>query len=218
MASIAPYPMTFDFDTVIERRGTDSQKWQKYAGRDILPLWVADMDFKSSPAIIAALQARVATAVTALDGVTAVALDFGVMTDIERGKVARLEARRRLHLTMIGLEVTHRAWLTDEHADEQHHGDHARVADEIGARPAGEDREPDHGQRAEALDDAGVVDARRELLVGNDLPEEHRVRRRALDGELGEGAILKLAEALDSYIPTPERAVDRKSTRLNSSH
>jgi cystathionine beta-lyase len=53
--------MTFDFDTVIDRRGTDSQKWQKYAGRDILPLWVADMDFKSSPAIIAALQGRVAT-------------------------------------------------------------------------------------------------------------------------------------------------------------
>ena len=53
--------MTFDFDTVIDRRGTDSQKWQKYAGRDILPLWVADMDFKSSPAIIAALQERVAT-------------------------------------------------------------------------------------------------------------------------------------------------------------
>jgi cystathionine beta-lyase len=53
--------MTFDFDTVIERRGTDSQKWQKYAGRDILPLWVADMDFKSSPAIVAALQERVAT-------------------------------------------------------------------------------------------------------------------------------------------------------------
>lgn len=52
--------MTFDFDTVIERRGTDSQKWQKYAGRDILPLWVADMDFKASPAIIAALQERVA--------------------------------------------------------------------------------------------------------------------------------------------------------------
>jgi len=55
--------MTFDFDTVIERRGTDSQKWQKYAGRDILPLWVADMDFKASPAIIAALQERVAQGV-----------------------------------------------------------------------------------------------------------------------------------------------------------
>lgn len=61
VASIAPYPMTFDFDTVIERRGTDSQKWQKYAGRDVMPLWVADMDFKSPPAIIAALQERVAT-------------------------------------------------------------------------------------------------------------------------------------------------------------
>jgi len=51
--------MTFDFDTPVNRVGTDSQKWQKYAGRDILPLWVADMDFKSSPAIIAALHARV---------------------------------------------------------------------------------------------------------------------------------------------------------------
>lgn len=52
--------MTFDFETPPVRLGTDSQKWQKYAGRDVLPLWVADMDFKSSPAIIAALQERVA--------------------------------------------------------------------------------------------------------------------------------------------------------------
>lgn len=51
--------MTFDFDQPHDRRETDSQKWQKYAGRDILPLWVADMDFKSSPAIIAALHRRV---------------------------------------------------------------------------------------------------------------------------------------------------------------
>jgi cystathionine beta-lyase len=52
--------MTFDFEHVPQRLNTDSQKWQKYAGRDILPLWVADMDFKSSPAIVAALQHRVA--------------------------------------------------------------------------------------------------------------------------------------------------------------
>jgi cystathionine beta-lyase len=51
---------TFDFDTVHERRGTDSQKWQKYAGRDILPLWVADMDFRSPPVVLEALQQRVA--------------------------------------------------------------------------------------------------------------------------------------------------------------
>ncbi|HEX2854595.1 MAG TPA: PatB family C-S lyase [Opitutaceae bacterium] len=51
--------MTFDFDHPPGRLGTDSQKWQKYAGRDVLPLWVADMDFQSSPAIIAALHERV---------------------------------------------------------------------------------------------------------------------------------------------------------------
>lgn len=49
----------FDFDRAPERRGTDSQKWQKYAGRDVLPLWVADMDFVSPPPILEALRARV---------------------------------------------------------------------------------------------------------------------------------------------------------------
>jgi cysteine-S-conjugate beta-lyase len=51
--------MTYDFDTVLERRGTDSQKWQKYPGKDILPMWVADMDFRSSPQILEALHKRV---------------------------------------------------------------------------------------------------------------------------------------------------------------
>jgi len=50
--------MNFDFDTPPDRRGTDSQKWQKYAGREVLPLWVADMDFASPPAVIAALRHR----------------------------------------------------------------------------------------------------------------------------------------------------------------
>jgi cystathionine beta-lyase len=49
----------FDFNTVIERRNTASLKWDKYKGRDILPLWVADMDFKSPPAVLKALQGRV---------------------------------------------------------------------------------------------------------------------------------------------------------------
>ena len=51
--------ISFDFDTAPERRRTDSQKWQKHAGRDVLPLWVADMDFKSAPAILEALHRRV---------------------------------------------------------------------------------------------------------------------------------------------------------------
>ena len=50
----------FNFDTAPSRVGTDSQKWQKYAGRDILPLWVADMDFVSAPAIVEAIQQRAA--------------------------------------------------------------------------------------------------------------------------------------------------------------
>jgi cysteine-S-conjugate beta-lyase len=50
---------TYDFDEIIERRGTSCEKWEKYRGRDIIPLWVADMDFRSPPAIIEALQERV---------------------------------------------------------------------------------------------------------------------------------------------------------------
>lgn len=48
-----------DFDQVINRRGSSSSKWNKYQGEDVLPLWVADMDFRSPPEIIEALQARV---------------------------------------------------------------------------------------------------------------------------------------------------------------
>lgn len=52
--------MQFDFDQPIDRALSDSQKWRKYAGRDILPLWVADMDFAAPPAVVDALQQRVA--------------------------------------------------------------------------------------------------------------------------------------------------------------
>jgi len=49
---------TYDFDRIIERRGTDSIKWGLYED-DVLPMWVADMDFASPPAVIEALKARV---------------------------------------------------------------------------------------------------------------------------------------------------------------
>jgi cysteine-S-conjugate beta-lyase len=49
----------FDFDTFVDRGDTASEKWDKYKGRDIIPLWVADMDFPSPPAVIAALQERI---------------------------------------------------------------------------------------------------------------------------------------------------------------
>lgn len=48
-----------NFDLPIDRSATDSIKWQKYAGQDIIPMWVADMDFVSPPPVIQALQERV---------------------------------------------------------------------------------------------------------------------------------------------------------------
>jgi len=50
--------MPFDFDRVIDRRTSDSNKWRKFPP-DVLPLWVADMDFPSPPAVVQALRARV---------------------------------------------------------------------------------------------------------------------------------------------------------------
>ncbi|MCP5489452.1 MAG: putative C-S lyase [Verrucomicrobia bacterium] len=49
----------FDFTSSIDRTGTGSLKWDKYQGRDVLPMWVADMDFVSPPDVLAALQNRV---------------------------------------------------------------------------------------------------------------------------------------------------------------
>src|SRR5881396_952450 len=50
--------MAYDFDRVIERRHTESSKWRKY-GEDVVPLWVADMDFVSPEPVIRALRERV---------------------------------------------------------------------------------------------------------------------------------------------------------------
>ncbi len=51
--------MFFDFDQQRDFAGGDSIKWNRYAGRDVLPLWIADMDFAAPPAVVAALQRRV---------------------------------------------------------------------------------------------------------------------------------------------------------------
>lgn len=52
--------MKYDFDTVIDRRGTCSVKWdlaeQSFKVKDILPMWVADMDFRSPQPVIDALR------------------------------------------------------------------------------------------------------------------------------------------------------------------
>ncbi|MDR1668046.1 MAG: pyridoxal phosphate-dependent aminotransferase [Bacteroidales bacterium] len=49
--------MIFDFDEIIPRRGTSSSKWDR-AGAGVLPMWVADMDFRTAPPITEALVKR----------------------------------------------------------------------------------------------------------------------------------------------------------------
>lgn len=49
----------FDFETPIDRTGTGALKLDKYAGKDVIPLWVADMDLRVAPAITAAVQERI---------------------------------------------------------------------------------------------------------------------------------------------------------------
>lgn len=52
--------MEYDFSRPTDRRGTDSYKWDSAPEADVIPLWVADMDFETFPAITEALQRRVA--------------------------------------------------------------------------------------------------------------------------------------------------------------
>jgi len=49
--------MSFDFDRPIDRRNSGSAKWNRYPA-DVLPMWVADMDFAVAPEILDALRAR----------------------------------------------------------------------------------------------------------------------------------------------------------------
>ena len=50
---------TMNFDIIIDRRYSSAIKWEKYKGTDIIPMWVADMDFPSSPSILKALHERI---------------------------------------------------------------------------------------------------------------------------------------------------------------
>ena len=50
--------MKYDFDTVVPRRGTNSYKWDSMPREDILPMWVADMDFRTAPAVTDAIRKR----------------------------------------------------------------------------------------------------------------------------------------------------------------
>ena len=50
--------MKYNFDELIDRRGTGCVKWDESPNREVIPLWVADMDFKAAPAILEAVRKR----------------------------------------------------------------------------------------------------------------------------------------------------------------
>ncbi len=81
-----------DFSQVIERRGTDSIKWNLY-DRDVLPLWIADMDFLTAPAVREALRARVEHGI------------FGYVVEPTELREILVERLRRLYAWNIGPEA-----------------------------------------------------------------------------------------------------------------
>lgn len=59
VSAIKMKDMEYNFDRLISRRGTHSYKWDSAKSEDVLPMWVADMDFHTAPAIVEALRSRV---------------------------------------------------------------------------------------------------------------------------------------------------------------
>lgn len=82
--------MLFHFDSTPDRRASDSMKWGRY-GADVLPLWVADMDFAAPPPVIAALQARLDHGVFGY-GLETEALDAAAVDYVQRRYGWRIEA------------------------------------------------------------------------------------------------------------------------------
>jgi putative C-S lyase len=77
--------VTFDFDAPVDRRGTWSTRWERHAGADVIPLWVADTDFRAPPAVLEALSARVQHGV------------FGYSTPPAELRAAIVERMQRLY-------------------------------------------------------------------------------------------------------------------------
>ena len=48
----------YNFDEIIDRRGTSCNKWEYNVPEDVIPMWVADMDFAAAPEIREAMQKR----------------------------------------------------------------------------------------------------------------------------------------------------------------
>ena len=76
--------MAYDFDQPVERRGSWSTRWERYPD-DVIPLWVADTDFRAPPAVLEAMARRVAHGV------------FGYSVQPDALRAAVIERMQRLY-------------------------------------------------------------------------------------------------------------------------
>jgi cysteine-S-conjugate beta-lyase len=84
--------MPYDFDAPVDRSGTWSSRWERYRGRDVIPLWVADTDFRAPPAVLRAFAERVEHGV------------FGYTNPPEELRAAIVERMQRLYGWSIRLD------------------------------------------------------------------------------------------------------------------
>lgn len=107
--------MTCNFDQRIDRRHSDSLKWQKYGARDILPLWIADTDFRSPDCVIDALKQRVEHGIFGY-GSSPVELADAIMMRMAERYQWQIKAEWLVFLPGVvsGLNIAVRAF-TDEH-------------------------------------------------------------------------------------------------------
>ena len=103
------------FDTVYNRARTDSQKWQKYEGKDILPMWVADMDFKAPQPVLEALHERIEHGIFGYARPEPSTTE-AVIEMLEREYGWKIEAEWLVWLPglVVGLNVASRAFATEQ--------------------------------------------------------------------------------------------------------
>ena len=103
--------MTYNFDTIVPRRGTNCEKWDSMPSDRVLPMWVADMDFRTAQPIIDALRGRVEHGI----------FGYTHVPDAYYAAVCNWFARRhRWHIRPGGASSTPRAWCPPSPPSSRH--------------------------------------------------------------------------------------------------
>ena len=80
--------MKYNFDEIIPRRGTNSYKWDSAEDADVLPMWVADMDFRTAPPVVEALKKRIEEKKQLYTGVCTITLSPGSVNALITADIA----------------------------------------------------------------------------------------------------------------------------------